>query len=145
MRRFMLMAALAALAMLVLTPAAFGQQDLDCEDFDSQADAQAELRADPSDPNGLDGNDDDGIACESLPAPRDEVPVQGAIGGGAMTQPTTTQQPVTPQYDGGPNNQLMESGGTATLPDTGGPAFLILLSAGLILAGGLGVSLIRRR
>jgi hypothetical protein len=39
--------------------------DLDCADFATQAEAQAEYDADPSDPNGLDA-DDDGIACEEL-------------------------------------------------------------------------------
>jgi hypothetical protein len=53
--------------MLVTAPAATAQSgDLDCADFDSQAEAQAELRSDPSDPNGLDA-EDDGVACESLP------------------------------------------------------------------------------
>ena len=42
--------------------------------FRSQAEAQAVLRADPSDSNRLDA-DRDGIACESLPPPRDTVPV----------------------------------------------------------------------
>ncbi len=42
-------------------------QDRDCGDFTTQGDAQAVLSADPSDPNGLDG-DSDGVACESLPA-----------------------------------------------------------------------------
>lgn len=37
--------------------------DLDCADFSSQEAAQAEYDADPSDPNGLDGNDN-GEACE---------------------------------------------------------------------------------
>ncbi len=60
------MAALATV-MLVTAPAATAQSgDLDCADFDSQAEAQAELRSDPSDPNGLDA-EDDGVACESLP------------------------------------------------------------------------------
>jgi excalibur calcium-binding domain-containing protein len=45
-----------------------------CADFASQADAQAVLRADPNDPNRLDG-DKDGIACESNPAPFDRSPV----------------------------------------------------------------------
>jgi hypothetical protein len=50
-------------------PAAFasGSADLDCSDFGTQAAAQAELDADPSDPNRLD-QDNDGVACESLPA-----------------------------------------------------------------------------
>jgi hypothetical protein len=53
-----------------------GQGDrYNCGDFASQAQAQAVLRADPRDPNGLDGNDNDGIACESRPSPTDRVPV----------------------------------------------------------------------
>ena len=52
-----------------------GQGDrYNCSAFKSQADAQAVLRADPRDPNRLDG-DHDGIACESNPGPRDLVPV----------------------------------------------------------------------
>lgn len=52
-----------------------GQGDrYNCSAFASQADAQAVLRADPRDPNRLDG-DRDGIACESIAAPRDLVPV----------------------------------------------------------------------
>jgi hypothetical protein len=48
-----------------------------CADFKSQAEAQAVLRADPTDPNRLDTDRPrpDGIACESNPAPRDLVPV----------------------------------------------------------------------
>jgi micrococcal nuclease len=41
-----------------------------CGAFKSQAEAQAVLRADPTDPNLLDV-DQDGIACESNPAPKD--------------------------------------------------------------------------
>ena len=44
-----------------------GGGDLDCSDFPSQEEAQAVLDRDPSDPNRLDGTDNDGIACESLP------------------------------------------------------------------------------
>lgn len=42
---------------------AYAQEDLDCADFATQAQAQAELARDPSDPNNLDA-DDDGIPCE---------------------------------------------------------------------------------
>jgi micrococcal nuclease len=45
-----------------------------CGDFQTQAEAQAVLRANPSDPNRLDA-DRDGIACETRPAPRDTVRV----------------------------------------------------------------------
>jgi hypothetical protein len=38
--------------------------DLDCADFATQQEAQAELERDPSDPHGLDA-DGDGVACES--------------------------------------------------------------------------------
>ncbi|MEU6477368.1 excalibur calcium-binding domain-containing protein [Streptomyces sp. NPDC047017] len=47
---------------------------VDCDAFTSQADAQAVLRADALDPNGLD-RDGDGIACPHLPGPRDKKPV----------------------------------------------------------------------
>jgi hypothetical protein len=46
-----------------------------CADFASQAAAQAYLRQYPSDPSKLDA-DNDGIACESNPAPKDTVPVK---------------------------------------------------------------------
>ncbi len=51
-----------------------------CDDFDSQAEAQAELRDNPSDPHKLDEDDgpDDGIACETTAydnPERDETPV----------------------------------------------------------------------
>lgn len=52
-----------------------GQGDAyNCGDFASQAQAQAVLRADPRDPNRLDG-DRDGIACENNRAPYDRSPV----------------------------------------------------------------------
>src|SRR6201986_2498683 len=47
-----------------------------CSDFKTQADAQAVLRADPRDPNQIDG-DRDGIACEGNPGPSDLAKVPG--------------------------------------------------------------------
>ncbi|MFT4040081.1 MAG: excalibur calcium-binding domain-containing protein [Thermomicrobiales bacterium] len=44
--------------------------DLDCEDFTTQEEAQAVLDADPGDPNNLDPNRD-GIACALLPSAED--------------------------------------------------------------------------
>jgi hypothetical protein len=44
--------------------------DLDCEDFDTQEEAQATLDEDPADPNNLDPNGD-GIACALLPSASD--------------------------------------------------------------------------
>lgn len=51
--------------------------EFDCTDFASQAEAQAVLRADPDDPNRLDGRDENGIACgDDMPGPFDRVPVK---------------------------------------------------------------------
>jgi hypothetical protein len=52
-----------------------------CNSFASQAQAQAVLRADPSDPNQLDTDPRNGVACESREASRD------GIGGGSMPGP----------------------------------------------------------
>jgi len=79
-RRLVHTAVIAAVALIVAAPAALAQADTDCSDYASQAAAQAALRADPSDPNGLDA-DGDGIACESNPAPFDRTPVTAASGG----------------------------------------------------------------
>lgn len=87
--------------------------DLDCDDFATQQEAQAEYDADPSDPNGLDA-DSDGIACEEN------------AGGGATDDDGASGD----QYDGGGadrpsdrvgrNNRddrgLMESGGSLAAP-----------------------------
>jgi hypothetical protein len=71
-------------ALIAAAPAALAQaNDQNCSDFASQAEAQDHLRADPSDPDGLDGNDNDGIACESLPAPFDRNPIVAASATGA--------------------------------------------------------------
>ena len=59
--------------------AAFQRDDLNCDDFATQAEAQAELERDPSDPNGLDANDN-GEACE------DVFDDAGGGGGGANRQ-----------------------------------------------------------
>jgi hypothetical protein len=72
----------------------------DCDDFRSQAEAQAALREDPSDPDVLDEDEgpDDGIACETTEyddPTRDETPVAAAIGDGGSASParTTTSSP----------------------------------------------------
>ncbi|MGH4025561.1 MAG: excalibur calcium-binding domain-containing protein [Pseudonocardiaceae bacterium] len=78
-------AALATASVSVATAALFvgisgtalAAQDMNCSDFTYQEEAQAVYDADPSDPNGLDGDDNDGLACESLPhrpAPVPEEP-----------------------------------------------------------------------
>lgn len=47
-----------------------GRWDINCGDLSTQEEAQAIYDLDPSDPFGLDGNDRDGVPCESLPHAR---------------------------------------------------------------------------
>lgn len=67
-----ILATSAAVALGVIGLAGFSvaaaSDDLNCDDFATQEEAQAVYDEDPSDPHGLDGNDNDGIACESLPS-----------------------------------------------------------------------------
>lgn len=49
-----------------------------CIEFATQADTQAVLKADPSDPNKLDA-DRDGIACNELGGSRDTTPVKAIV------------------------------------------------------------------
>ncbi len=65
-RRIICMAAVIALAAVAAPAQAY--HGINCPDFDFQEDAQAALEEDPSDPHGLDGNDNDGRACEHLPS-----------------------------------------------------------------------------
>lgn len=75
-------AVLAAAMSVPLAGVALAQDDRDCADFATQEDAQAVYDADPSDPNGLDTDDDD-IACEVLDTGVDDLnaPEDSAAGG----------------------------------------------------------------
>lgn len=55
----------------------YGNDAYDCPDFASQADAQAVLRFEPTDPNHLD-DDGKGIACPDLAGANDVKPVRRA-------------------------------------------------------------------
>jgi hypothetical protein len=87
-----------ALTILVITGptavAAHAQNNLNCSDFATQEDAQAEFNRDPGDPDRLDA-DNDGIACEDLPhrnptaVPSALLPTRGVQGGlGGSRGPT---------------------------------------------------------
>ncbi|HEV2093350.1 MAG TPA: hypothetical protein VGR18_09330 [Rubrobacter sp.] len=119
----------------------------DCDDFRSQAEAQAALREDPTDPDVLDEDQgpDDGIACGTTayddPA-TDLTPVAAAVGDGGSASPTPTTSSPAPtttsspapsdtgasqdQYDDGSDvvrpGDLIKSGGPThgpilTMPD----------------------------
>ena len=99
--------------------------DLDCADFATQEEAQAVLRRDPSDPNGLDA-DNDGIACENLPHAG-----SGPAGDqyASKTPPGNTNNP----KDVIPNTTVKK------MPNTGGLPYLavgaVLLMAVAVVAG----------
>ena len=105
------------------TEPAYAQDDspptgLDCDDYNSQAEAQAALRADPSDPNVLDEDEgpDDGIACETTAyddPTRDEIPVAAAVGGRSSRSTPPTQSTPPRQRK---NDDLLKSGGPSNGP-----------------------------
>jgi hypothetical protein len=152
MRRTIVLLATAVVLALWATPA-FAQDDQNCDDFESQAAAQAHLRSDPSDPDGLDahpgpadGNDQaggDGIACEGNSAPYDREPV---FAGPQPTEPPATEPPTTeppasetPPIEA-PANEAPPTTVGGALPFTGPndtllPAGTALLVAGLALVG----------
>jgi hypothetical protein len=107
-----------------------GSDDLDCADFATQEEAQAEYDSDPSDPNGLDA-DNDGEACEDF-------------GYGASEE----------QYDDGqydderpeePDDVIDSTIPKKPLAPTGGPSLVLPMSVLLIVFGLLGASVVRRR
>jgi hypothetical protein len=158
MRRTIVLFATAVVLALWAAVPAYALDDQNCSDFESQAAAQAHLRADPSDPDGLDahpgpadGNDragGDGIACESNPAPFDREPV---LASPPTTKPPTTKPPTTkppttkppasqtPPIEA-PADQAPPTTVGGALPFTGPndnllPAGTALLVAGLTLVG----------
>ncbi|WP_410637887.1 excalibur calcium-binding domain-containing protein [Amycolatopsis sp. lyj-346] len=116
--------------------------DKNCSDFQYQEDAQAVYDQDPTDPHGLDGDDNDGIACETLK----HRPKQPSTTTSTAKKPTktTTKKPAT-----GNQVKVKPVGGVATgggEPDDDVPGFLVL--SGTLLAatvsGGM-VLYLRRR
>jgi hypothetical protein len=74
-----------AVAIALPAPTPARAQSLNCSDFTYQEDAQANLNAFPSDPNGLD-DDNDGMACENLPSRSSDEPSQ-------TSPPVVTDEP----------------------------------------------------
>jgi len=129
--------------MLVFAPAALAQ-DVDCGEL-SYEEAQAILAADPSDPNGLDG-DNDGEACDSK---RPSSQSQPAPSPAPQPQEKEKSESKTETSKEDPKGSSTKET-TATkeeqkkLPATGGTT--LLLPAGALLLGtGLIVSVALRR
>jgi len=107
-----------------LTGTAFAADTFNCGDFATQALAQAEFDKDRTDPNQLDGDDDD-QACEDFtysPAAA-AAPSAGQTGGSAGQVGTLPVGGVA-AGDGSSAGQLGEDGGSSPLPYVlGGLAF----------------------
>jgi hypothetical protein len=155
-------------ALVLAAPAV--AQDKNCEDFPNQAAAQQALRADPTDPEGLDGPPGagfagiKGVACEQLPAPKDIIPVLPNGSNDVGPLPGGTASQVGGPLGGGSqastedNRELLDAGGNLPLPDKAasdnahteatddgspwpwGPASLILLCTGLLVFAVVGLS-----
>lgn len=144
-----------ALTLLVGAPGAGAQDALNCSDFATQPDAQAELNADPSDPNGLDG-DNDGVACEDLPGMTDDSGVaedDPSVPDGAATSApeTATTLPADDDADddavadddAGPTPVGgVETGAGGTAPDAPNSAPILPMAAlGALAVVGVGAAL----
>ncbi len=174
MLRFLLVVvvSLLLLAIPMAAPVLAQSGDLDCADFGSQAQAQNELESDPSDPNGLDG-DNDGVACETY-----DYDGGGSGGGGGGTgdldcaefpnqqaaQAEYERDPTDPNrldadddgkacedfaYDSASRSQYDDDVVPGTIPQkrlapTGGPSLLLPLGISLAAGGLVGLSVIKR-
>ena len=70
--------------------------DLDCEDFETQEEAQEVLDEDPADPNNLDPNRD-GIACALLPSEDDLAAAEADDAAAEQDSDTNNQTPEEPR------------------------------------------------
>jgi micrococcal nuclease len=106
--------------------------DKNCENYPTQAAAQAELKRNPEDRFGLDGaigrssTGIPGVACEDRPPPKDLTPAPGY---GEQPQPPRPPEPPKPPHP--------------KLPPTGGPPYAEILGVGAMLL--LGAALIAGR
>ena len=101
-----------------------GTGDLDCANFATQEEAQAEYNRDRSDPNRLDA-DNDGIACEEL-----------------------EDGTANDQYDNpkpGPQNVVEGSFPNRKPAPTGGMPLTLPLAALMVVCGLVGLGIVRRR
>lgn len=152
LRRFLLLAALCMALAFVLSTPAMAQADLDCGQL-SEAEEQAVFEADPSDPNGLD-EDDDGLPCEddttddgsfALPTDEDD-PEPDDDQYGVDEEQYDAETPATSPTTVSPTAAESTPGASA-LPETGGasPALLSVM-AGIVLVGaGIASAAVARR
>ncbi|MFJ9516660.1 excalibur calcium-binding domain-containing protein [Kitasatospora sp. NPDC101801] len=116
-------------------------QDRDCPEFRTQPEAQAVFNLDRSDPNRLDA-DNDGIACENLPAslPGATVTPAPSTVASAAPNPAATPAPLVPPAPA-PHGAVAAGAGPA---EGGSTPVALSLGAGAVLAAG-GAVVLRRR
>jgi hypothetical protein len=122
--------------------------DLNCSDFKYQEDAQAVYDQDPSDPNGLDGDDNDGKACESLPPRPRQNPSTSEQPSTTTKTHTAPKSTTAKKSTTGSQVKVKPVGGVATgggEPAEDVPAFLVLSGALLAAAASGGMVLYLRR
>lgn len=117
----MFIALVVAVALGVAGGSAVSAQNLNCDDFATQADAQANLVENPSDPNGLD-RDQDGSACDDFDYP----------GGGGTTSVDTDD---TSASDAGASDTTLPDTGVGTGTPSGGLGLTLSLVGLAFLSG----------
>jgi hypothetical protein len=132
--------------LILASPGASAQEVeiLDCEDFASQADAQAAYRADPTDPAGNDA-DGDGIACELYDGFEDTAtdlePVLPIEGVGADTSSESSLETTTsPASD---VSTMASAGVGSAVADAAGSTGMAAIAGTLIAAAGCGALALR--
>jgi|SoiMethySBSTD1v2_1073268.scaffolds.fasta_scaffold380828_2 hypothetical protein len=133
LRTTVLATVVAAALCFPMAGVAVAQVDRDCDDFATQADAQAFYNRNPADPSDLD-RDNDGRACEWLPNSIN-IYEDGSNGG------TTTPKSSVNTGAGGTADWVTAAEDTAD--DTSGPLLPLGIVGGAVLAGG-GLVLLRR-
>jgi len=104
--------------------------ELDCADFATQEEAQAELESDPSDPNGLDA-DNDGVPCEELPSDGGgENPIDPNPEGTTPAQDQYGKK--IPPADVSNPKDVIPGTGAKKMPNTGGPPYLAVGALALL-------------
>ena len=142
-------AVLAAAVTFPLAGTALAQDNLNCDDFATQEEAQAEFDSDPSDPNGLDA-DNDGIACEDLSSSGSgtDTGTGTGTGTGASGGTGSDDDRVSKKPSGGDDDQVSKkpSGsvdtGDGSTSGTDGVAYLL---GGLALTAAGGTAFAARR
>lgn len=143
MRRLSLLSMLCMLGMMLYMPFAFAQDDLNCADFATQDQAQATLEADPSDPNGLDA-DNDRLACEDILPAAEPVVEEPVVEEPTVEEPTVEEPMVEEPVVEEPvvEEPMVEEpmAMETVLPDTGGLSVLMFGAGDLLVAGGVVVA-----